>query len=241
MDAKEELAKLTLGKIVTGLLLLIGFLVAIVWRETLFGKWLQVAEGVSKSGLMALLGLALIATLLEGLLIAYLLYLFYRNRRNTSSQEPTMLKGFGILWDHDQNPHCPADQTLMRPRVHATNRDYDILMCPKCDKTYPLRTDDQLSLLLPAAQNLIRQGKTSISKNPLPAVKPFRMFGVHSDDEANPLCPVCDCLMPIHHREGEIDVLWCPRCKTSFSLWEDSGERLSLETAKAGVAFYRGD
>ena len=128
MDAKEELAKLTLGKIVTGLLLLIGFLVAIVWRETLFGKWLQVAEGVSKSGLMALLGLALIATLLEGLLIAYLLYLFYRNRRNTSSQEPTMLKGFGILWDHDQNPHCPADQTLMRPRVHATNCDYDILM-----------------------------------------------------------------------------------------------------------------
>jgi Zn-finger nucleic acid-binding protein len=65
------------------------------------------------------------------------------------------------------------------------------------------------------------------------------MFGVHWDEQANPLCPVCDCLMPIHHREDDVDVLWCPRCKTLFSLWEDSGERVSLETAKAGIAFYR--
>jgi hypothetical protein len=68
---------------------------------------------------------------------------------------------------------------------------------------------------------------------------PFILFGVHWDSKNNPRCPVCECLMPIHHREDEIDILWCPRCKTLFSLWNDSGERLSLERAKAGVDFFR--
>lgn len=70
--------------------------------------------------------------------------------------------------------------------------------------------------------------------------KSFRMYGVHWDKEANPLCPVCECLMPIHHQEGanhEIDVLWCPRCKTLFSLWDDNGERVSLEIAKRFINF----
>jgi hypothetical protein len=66
----------------------------------------------------------------------------------------------------------------------------------------------------------------------------FRIFGVHWDDQGNPLCPVCDCLMPIHHREMAGDVLWCPRCKTLFSLWGDNGDRLTLEQGKAGLEFF---
>ena len=66
----------------------------------------------------------------------------------------------------------------------------------------------------------------------------FRIFGVHWDDQGNPLCPVCDCLMPIHHREMDGDVLWCPRCKTLFSLWGENGDRLTLEQGKAGLEFF---
>lgn len=96
MDATEELLKLTLGKIVTGLLLLIGFLFAVVWREALFQKWILVAERLSKSALMALLALALIGIILEALGIAYLLYLLNRNRRSPTV-EPRMTNGSGFF------------------------------------------------------------------------------------------------------------------------------------------------
>ena len=77
MDAREELAKLTLGKIVSGLLLLTGLLIAIIWRETLASKWAQVAEGLSKPALMALLGLVLIAAILEALVILLFSYFLF--------------------------------------------------------------------------------------------------------------------------------------------------------------------
>lgn len=33
--------------------------------------------------------------------------------------------------------------------------------------------------------------------------KPSKIeLGVHWDDDNNPRCPVCECLMPIHHRES---------------------------------------
>lgn len=71
-----------------------------------------------------------------------------------------------------------------------------------------------------------------------PKATRFRLFGVHWDSHANPLCPVCDCLMPIHHRENDGDVLWCPRCKTLFSLWRDDGGRLTLDQGKAGFELF---
>lgn len=235
MDAKEELLKLTLGKTITGLVLLIGFLLAIVWREALFGKWTQVAEGVSKPALMALLGLALIAALLEALGIAYL-YLLYRSRRNIppqSSTEPTMLKRFGVLWDKDQNPHCPVDETLMRPRVHEAARDWDVLMCPKCDRKYPLKDVDMSSLLLPAAQNLIRQGKTH-TDNPMPEPKPLRRFGLLWDENQNPLCPADQTPLSffMRHASQHFDILQCARCGNRFQIRHDLMGNLQLANAK---------
>ncbi len=146
MNAKEELLKITIGKITTGVLLLIGFLCAVIWRESLFQKWTQVAEGVSKPALMALLGLVLIAAVLEAFGIAYLLYLLYR-RPAVAPAEPPMLKRFGVLWDKDEspNPHCPADETLLHlsGRVEGTPRHgaYDIMQCPKCNVEIPLYGD----------------------------------------------------------------------------------------------------
>lgn len=84
-----------------------------------------------------------------------------------------------------------------------------------------------ICLLVGALIDLRRKAKLAAVK---PA-KPFRMYGVHWDKAANPVCPVCECLMPIHHQEGsnhEIDVLWCPRCKTLFSLWDEDSKRVSL-------------
>jgi hypothetical protein len=156
MDAREELLRVTLGKIVTGVLILIGFLIVVVWREALFGKWEQIAEGLSKQALLALLGLALIAAAIELLCVAYLLYLVYRSSRAI----PTVLP-----------PH-----------------------------------------------------------------KPLRRFGVHWDEDFHPVCPVCDVLLPIHHDDGEFEVLWCPKCKMRFMLRDDYGQRVSLVDAKLELA-----
>lgn len=155
MDAKEELLKLTLGKIVTGLLLLVGFLILVVWREALFGKWEQVAEGVSKQGLLAALGLALLAVLIEALCIAYLSYVVYQRGRALE--------------------------------------------------------------------------RASLSPAPL---KPFRQYGVHWDEDLNPLCPACDVFLPIWDNDGSYEILWCPKCKEQYRLRDDYGQRVSLVDAK---------
>jgi hypothetical protein len=73
-----------------------------------------------------------------------------------------------------------------------------------------------------------------------PAFKAHRELGIHWDERDNPLCPACECLMPIHHSDVAGDILWCPRCKTHFALRLDSGERLTLERAKAFVDFIHG-
>ena len=75
-------------------------------------------------------------------------------------------------------------------------------------------------------------------KPEIPKTLRFIIFGVHWDNQGNPRCPVCDCLMPIHHREDDGDVLWCPKCKTLFSLWRDNGDRLTLEQGKAGFELF---
>ncbi|MDX6576385.1 MAG: hypothetical protein QOE96_2338 [Blastocatellia bacterium] len=147
MDAREELTKITLGKIVSGLLLLIGFLVVVVWRETLFGKWTQIAEGLSKPALMALLGLALIAALLEALGVAYLLYLLYRERPEFAKSPvgpnaitpPTggYVGMFGVLWDEHDNACCPICKVLM------SHLEYTIggFKCPSCHRGFILKDD----------------------------------------------------------------------------------------------------
>jgi len=151
-----NLRKKAQDRIVSIGLALIVLLLLVVWRAVPSSVWDTVSEATPKRALWALLGLAGIAIcLLGGALID--------NWRKKKQPRPEMLKRFGVLWDADLSPHCPADQTLMRPRSNLSDRDHEIMMCPKCDHTYPLRTDDLLPLRLPAAQKLIRQGSHSIT------------------------------------------------------------------------------
>ncbi len=169
MDAREELAKLTLGKIVSGLLLLAGLLIAIIWRETLAAKWAQVAEGLSKPALMALLGLVLIAAILEALLIAYLLYLLYRNRRVTNSNPNTVsppLTGYigmlGVLWDEHDNPCCPICRLLMSSITGTVGG----FICPKCFKRFVLKDDIGIVVNLMNAKRRLIERRYELNQKP---------------------------------------------------------------------------
>jgi len=177
LDAREELLKITIGRTVTGLLLLIGFLCAIIWRGTLFQKWTQAVEGLSKPALMAALGLVLIGAALEALLIAYLVYLLYRRGRTPALTEasalpaltePQMLKRYGLLWDAEQNPHCPADKTLLvfQTCLEATEKygTHDYLRCLTCKQSMPIYDSSYGYLTLHDAQTFIR---TSLQRDRL--------------------------------------------------------------------------
>jgi uncharacterized protein YbaR (Trm112 family) len=241
MNAKEELLKLTLGKIVTGVLLLIGFLIAVVWREALFQTWTQVAEGLSRPALLALLGLALIGALLEALGIAYLLYLLYRTsstRKDSHAKTPqAMTKRFGVMWDADLNPHCPIDTIVMRPLLHVSNRDHDILLCPNCDRKYPLHAENLTPLLLPNAQRLINPSKALIA----PMLK---RFGLLWDADQVPHCPADQTQLNFFSRKeakpgrGEHEFLRCSKCGTIFPMVDPYHGHLTLHTA---INFIRED
>ncbi len=146
MDAREELIKITLGKTVTGLLLLAGLLAAVFWREALYSKWEQVTAGLSKQALLAAVGLTLIAVFLESLLIAYLLYLVYRNYRAplaitapdaVSAPTSGCIGMYGVLWDAHDNACCPLCQVLLTPH----DRPNVGFKCPKCHRVFILKDD----------------------------------------------------------------------------------------------------
>jgi hypothetical protein len=142
-DWKEWLAKEWLGKLIAGFLLLASFLIAIVWRESLYGKWVQVTEGETKQALLGYLGLAALAVVIELLVIAYLIYLVYRARKNLAqpvAQETPLLLVWGIYWDKNLNPHCPADKTPLSFGSHGleSGKLGTILHCPSCGSDLPL-------------------------------------------------------------------------------------------------------
>jgi len=143
MDAREELLKATLGKIVTGVLFLIGFLILVVWRETLYGKWERLAAGLSKQALLALLGLATIVAALELLCIAYLVYLIYRAAKNSETHLPPKpakpTRRFGAHWDEDFHPLCPVCDIFMP--IQRNDGAFEVLWCPKCQMKYKLMDD----------------------------------------------------------------------------------------------------
>jgi hypothetical protein len=160
MDVKEELAKSTIGKIVTGLLLLAGFLIAIVWRETLYGKWEQVAGGFSKPALMALLGLAVIAIVLE---TAWVGYLLYSGRERKPSPPPLppppekLLTHFGVYWDSRLNPLCPiCKQAPLHMRYKDEETSKETLRCPSCIRDYVLRDDEANDIELVDVKKYLR-------------------------------------------------------------------------------------
>ena len=65
-----------------------------------------------------------------------------------------------------------------------------------------------------------------------PPPKPFRKYGVHWDEDLNPLCPACEIFLPIWDNDGSYEILWCPKCKEQYRLRDDYGDRVSLVDAK---------
>jgi hypothetical protein len=167
MNAKEEIAKITLTKIIGGVILLITLLAAIVWRETLAGKLEQAMAGWSTKGLSALLGLTLIVIVIETLTIAYLSYLIYRHRQ--IPRPPRILRRHGVHWDEHQNPLCPVCETLLtlRKSLLSDADGPEYLQCPKCRNAYTLRTDrgSWISLTLAKAnlRHAIKKNRFQIS------------------------------------------------------------------------------
>lgn len=213
--AQDNIVSIGLGLIV--------LLLLVVWKAVDPSVWDKVSEAVPKRALWALLALELITIIvLAGSLINH-----RRKSRQKEALDGVMHKRFGVLWDNKLNPHCPADQTLMRPRVHQTNRDYDILMCPKCDHTYPLRREDMSSLRLPAAQALIRTENTGESVL-------LKRFGLLWDEELNPYCPADQTLLVHFMRmpSGNFDVLQCAKCGSRFPIHDESLGSLPLKQAK---------
>lgn len=67
--------------------------------------------------------------------------------------------------------------------------------------------------------------------------KPIRRFGVHWDEDQNPLCPVCETLLfltggTIQTPRGTKEVLRCAKCPHDYSLRNDLGHHVSLIGAK---------
>jgi hypothetical protein len=72
--------------------------------------------------------------------------------------EPPPLRMFGLLWDREQNPLCPADQTLLGFFMRHANQHFDILQCPTCGNRFQIHDDALGNLqLLQARQRVFHR------------------------------------------------------------------------------------
>jgi len=142
---------------------LITLLLLIVWRAIDSSVWDRVSAATPKRALWALLGLAGIAI---GLLIGALID-SRRKRKNVplaprpapaAPPEPRPLRRFGLLWDENQNPLCPADGTPLTFFTRHAADDSDILRCASCGSRVPIHHDTAGNLQLANAKQMIRDG-----------------------------------------------------------------------------------
>ena len=62
---------------------------------------------------------------------------------------------FGIHWDEDLKPLCPADETLLSHWKRVKDGNYDILRCAKCRTQFRMRHEELGNLTLSQAKNEI--------------------------------------------------------------------------------------
>lgn len=153
-------------RIVTGLFALIVLLLLIVWKAIPSSVWDRVSEATPKRALWALLALAGIAIcLLTGALIDN-----WRKRKPTSPEPPKLqyFRVFGLFWDDNLNPFCPADETLLSTWSRTALKAggfYEVLRCPKCKNQFALRDDVRglttLHSMKQTIRNMIDDGELS--------------------------------------------------------------------------------
>jgi len=163
VDVKEEALKSAIGKLVALALVLIGVLLLAAWRLFLYGVWERVEEATPKQGLEVLLGLAGIAVIV---LAGALIDAKRKPKTIPVVSEPLeppkarYFKIYGLFWDNDLNPYCPADETLLIIWHHNQKQAggyYESLKCPKCKSQFPLRVDRVGLTTLAVMQQIIRQ------------------------------------------------------------------------------------
>jgi hypothetical protein len=159
MDVIAKIKEKLLDRIVEAALALIVLLFSIIYLAVPSEVWGRVSEVVPKRALWALLGLATIAICF---LVGALIDNWRKNRHVPMllpAGEPVMLKRFGVLWDKDQNPHCPVDKTYLPFYSHGVVSDHecDYLRCPACHETYPLWDSNLGGLALHDAKQFIQQ------------------------------------------------------------------------------------
>jgi len=71
------------------------------------------------------------------------------------------VRRFGIHWDSEQNPLCPADDILLamidKGVVRTTGEYYEIFRCPKCKSQYQLRDDKGNRVRITTAKDRVRR------------------------------------------------------------------------------------
>lgn len=81
-------------------------------------------------------------------------------RESSYLSEPKMLKQFGLLWDDAQNPHCPADNTLMvfnsTKEASTKHGQHDYLRCLTCKQVVPIFDSYLGPVTLHKAKNMIK-------------------------------------------------------------------------------------
>lgn len=173
MDVLEKIKETVLEHIVLAIFGLIVLLLLIILRAFLFSVWDKVAGATPPQALWALLALAGIAIVI----LAALLIDARRSLKHTSAElrkaqnapppppppapppKPGYFKFYGLFWDNDLNPFCPADETLLFVYTQddkANGGKYDRLRCPRCRMSFPLRDEKYGLVTLPYAQQQIR-------------------------------------------------------------------------------------
>ncbi len=134
--AQDNIVSIGLGLVV--------LLLLVIWQAVPSSVWDRVSEATPKRALWALIALELIVI---GLLAASAID-SRRKRKDTPSEQPQRpVRRFGIHWDDEFNPLCPACEVLLHI-FYPEDASGEVLRCPKCKAEYRLRNDDGEEFLL---------------------------------------------------------------------------------------------
>lgn len=137
MSDLAKIKELVLENIVLAIFALITLLLLVIWQVVPSSVWDKASEVVPKRTLWALVALELAI----GVLVALLL-----DKRRNKSEPPSAApqkrrSAFGIYWDEDFNPQCPACETPLVMQ-HKDERGTEFLKCLKCKETLILKDDE---------------------------------------------------------------------------------------------------
>lgn len=174
-DLENEVKTKWPSLLLTGVLVLLGLLAVIIWREALSETAQRVWSGASKS----LLG-ALLAVL--SIVVCALIVITLRLHSAKRKAAPTFIKRLTVKWDiktHEPHcPHCLAELAQLPSPFPNTN--YGYFKCIPCKHAYLLIDEKGERLTLEAARALVFPTTTP------PKLKPNESSNVPSNVVSQP-------------------------------------------------------